>query len=92
MITAKATKKAAVRFVQSGTAQEKSDAVTIKGSFDQIAKVIDLSVPLRRPARRCPSSDAEQAYLDAEAARAALRDAGEVTRYSEFRKEIGMDD
>ena len=93
MATKETTTKAAACFVPSSEMQiEHVGAITVSRSFDDVKKAADISVPLRRPKRSTPTIEAELDYWDAESARKALRDASDLTQYSEFRKEIGMDD
>ena len=93
MITEKAQKNAAdCFFCSDGVPAANVEAITISEPFQAIDRITHVSVPLRRPARCCPSANAEQDFLDAQAAHRALLDANELTQYMEFRREIGMDD
>lgn len=65
-------------------------AISISASFDEISAVVDLGVPLRRPARRQPSRDIEQQLADGELAKQALLNSAENVNYHEFRKELGL--
>jgi hypothetical protein len=70
---------------------EPGGAISVSAPFEVIRKVANLSVPLRRPKRRCPSRENEQDYLDADAATEALKDTEGISPYSEFRSELGLD-
>lgn len=77
----------AVRSVNGG-----NYAVSIKPDFEAIAAFADLSVPMRRPAKRFPSREVEQEYSDALAARKALSANDETVNYDELRQELGLKD
>jgi hypothetical protein len=70
---------------------ESGDAISVSTPFDVIRKIANLSIPLRRPKRRCPSRENEQDYLDADAAIKALKDTEGISPYNEFRSELGLD-
>jgi len=70
--------------------KEQTGAVSIGAPFALVAKIVGLSIPLRRPARCCPSREAEQEYLDSLSAKKALQEAEGVQDYSEFRKQMGL--
>jgi hypothetical protein len=67
-------------------------AVSIRASFNAISKIAGLAIPLRRPNRRQPSREVEQEYADAHLAKQALADVEGIVPYSEFRKELGLND
>lgn len=82
-----AEKKAAY---QATPVERQNIAVSIRASFDSISEIADLSIPLRRPARVCPSLEAEQEYVDTVLASEALADTGSVIPYDVCRKELGL--
>jgi hypothetical protein len=85
-----AEKRAAVQALTPEDSPPVDCAKSIRARFEVIEKIVDLSVPLRRPKRRTPNREVEQDIFDAHLARQALAEHDEIQPYSEFRKDLGL--